>query len=258
MLKFSLIVPILVVLGALGINGQINWCQMQAQYCSGREHIACQPNSFPMGQNVRNIQMVPMTPALIQAGIDRHNFHRSNVAAGRVAGIPSATAMQQMAWHSDLAFVAAEHARHANFQHDQCRAFTEFPFSGQNLAIRWSSVAFTNFTGEFISFIDMWYNEMPIVRDRMPSCINSFTTSNPNCLEAGHFTVMVNDVNRALGCALVTFEQLMNNSWWFSVMGTCNYAGNNMIGQRIFATGTSCSACAGVGRQCDASTNLCV
>ncbi|XP_055716972.1 venom allergen 3-like [Phlebotomus papatasi] len=236
----------------------IDWCQMQAQYCSGREHIMCQPNSFPMGQNVRNIQMVTMTPAIIQAGIDRHNYHRSNVASGRVGGIPSASAMQQMSWHPDLALVAAEHARHGNFQHDQCRGFTEFPMSGQNLAIRWSSASFTNFAQEFVSFVDLWYDEMPIIRDSRLSCIDSFTTSNPNCLEAGHFTVMVNDINAFLGCALVTFEQQMGTTWWNSIMLTCNYAGNNIIGQRLYARGTPCSGCASVGRQCDASTSLCV
>ncbi|XP_055693741.1 antigen 5 like allergen Cul n 1-like [Lutzomyia longipalpis] len=245
-----------VILTTLGVNGQINWCQMEAQYCSGSEHIACQPNSFPMGQNVRNIQIIPMLPSLIQAGVDRHNYHRSNVAAGRVWGIPSATTMQQMTWHSDLAFVAAEHARHANFQHDQCRSFSEFPFSGQNLAIRWSSQPFSDYTGEFISFIDMWYDdEMPIVRDQMPGCINNFQSA---CLPAGHFTVMVKENNRALGCALVSFEQFMSNSWWYAMMVTCNYAETNMLNQRIFATGTPCSGCGAIGRQCDASTSLCV
>lgn len=236
----------------------INWCDMQARYCSGRKHIMCQPKSFPMARNVRNIQMAKMTPEIIEAGVSRHNFHRSNIASGRVRGIPSARAMQKMSWHADLANVAAEHARHANFMHDECRGFTEFPWSGQNLAIRLSTEPFTNLTQDFVSLIDYLYDEMPIVRDRKLSCIDSYTTFLPNCRDAGHFTVMVKDVNGHVGCALVTFEKYENRRWWYALMATCNYGDNNIINRKIYARGPPCSGCVSVGKQCDTASSLCI
>ncbi|XP_055716985.1 antigen 5 like allergen Cul n 1-like [Phlebotomus papatasi] len=235
-----------------------DWCAMEDEYCNGQEHIMCKPNSFTMGQNVRNIQMVEMTADLIQVAEDRHNFHRSNVASGSVDGIPSASAMRKMVWDEDLELVAAEHACYANFEHDQCRSSTEYPHAGQNLAVAWSSVPFTNIAQQFESFIDDWYNEMPIVRDGRLSCIDSFTTSNPNCMDAGHFTAMVNDINGFLGCALVTYEEDMGGEWWYAIMATCDYQGTNMIGDPVYVTGTPCSQCAADNRVCDATTSLCV
>ncbi|XP_055716958.1 antigen 5 like allergen Cul n 1-like [Phlebotomus papatasi] len=257
-MKF-LVVLILIVVAY--VKGEINWCEMEERYCSGREHIACHPNSFPMaGDNVRNIQVVEVTDELIRAGVDRHNYHRSNVASGSVEGIPSAIAMQKMAWHLDLAFVAGEHVRNAYFQHDECRYFTEFPHSGQNLAKYYSYTPYTNLTQVFETLIDLWYDEMTIVRDEKPSCIDSFTIENPNCRGTGHFTVMVNDINGFLGCGFATFEEYMSDYdyWWYTFMVTCNYQGNNIIDHPIYATGTPCSGCAAVGRQCDSETSLCV
>ncbi|GAB0098729.1 hypothetical protein DMENIID0001_145180 [Sergentomyia squamirostris] len=240
MLKF-----VLLIAAVCGAAQAIDWCAMEAQYCGTKEHIACEPNSFKMGTDVRNIQRVDIWSEIQWTIVERHNMYRRRVASGQEPGLSSASKMRQMSWNDDLAYVANAHAKHANFEHDQCRDFDEFPQSGQNLAIGWSSQPFTNFTAALQDHVDMWYeDEMPIVRDRMLSCVDKFTGT-PNCLEAGHFTVMVKDSNNAVGCAAYTFEQLMDGNWWYTLLTTCNYADTNMQNSPIYARGAACSACSG-------------
>ncbi|GAB0098728.1 hypothetical protein DMENIID0001_145170 [Sergentomyia squamirostris] len=240
MLKFVLLVA---VVGA-GVQG-IDWCAMKTQYCGGAEHIACEPNSFPMGSGIRNLKVVPITTEIKNMFVTRHNYYRSRIALGQEPKLPAASRMRQMSWNDNLAYVANAHAKHGNFQHDTCREFTEFPDSGQNLAMGYSSIPFTNILASLESHVDLWYtDEMAIVRDKMPSCIDKFTGS-PNCLEAGHFTVLVKDSNRACGCAAYTFETQISGTWWYTLLTTCNYADTNIGNQAVYAKGAACSGCTG-------------
>ncbi|XP_059621347.1 antigen 5 like allergen Cul n 1-like [Phlebotomus argentipes] len=237
----------------------VDWCQMEEKYCYGREHIACEPNSFPIGGDSSEIEIIPMRGELMAVAVDTHNRHRSNVAAGRVAGIPMATKMEKMVWNDDLAFVAEQHVKHGNFQHDQCRSFAQFPLSGQNLAIIYSSIPITNNTATLQEHIDLFFGEVSIVRDQqMLSCIDDFTINNPPCIDAGHFTVLVKDINNALGCAMAKFRALYGGRWLHTVLTTCNYGHTNLISHPIYATGTPCSACASIGKSCENATKLCV
>uniref|UniRef100_A0A6B2E6B5 Putative conserved secreted protein n=1 Tax=Phlebotomus kandelakii TaxID=1109342 RepID=A0A6B2E6B5_9DIPT len=236
----------------------IDWCQMEEKYCNGREHIACEPNSFPVDEGSSNIEIIPMKRELKKVIVDSHNRHRSNVAAGRVPGIPKASKMEKMIWNDNLAYVAAQHVKHANFEHDQCRSSAQFPFSGQNLAIIYSSIPIRNYTQTVIEHIDLFFDEVSIVRDSMMSCIDVFTAYNPPCIEAGHFTVMVKDVNNAVGCAMAKFKAIYSGRSLFTVLTTCNYGHTNLISHPIYARGTSCSACASVGKSCEKTTKLCV
>nr|BAM69090.1 hypothetical protein [Lutzomyia ayacuchensis] len=248
----------LVVLVALGVGAQaIDWCQMQDQFCNGKEHIACEPNSFPAATGVRNIQVVALTADMKQMIVDRHNFFRSRVALGQETGIPAAANMYEMKWDDNLQYVAGQQNKHANFQHDQCRSFTDYPHSEQNLASGSSSVPYSDISAAIKSHIDMWYNdEMPIVRDQMPSCTGKFT-STPNCLQAGHYTAVVHGDSRSVGCAAVTFEQQYGSNWWYSIMTTCNYAETNMLNEPGYTAGATCSGCP-AGRTCDSARGLCV
>ncbi|XP_055693779.1 venom allergen 5-like [Lutzomyia longipalpis] len=240
----------------VGAQSNINWCNMKTQYCRGLDHIACEPNNFPYATGVRNIQIVPMTDAIKTAIVDRHNFYRSRIAKAGESGVPGAAKMEKMVWNNDLAYVAEQHAKHANFQHDDCRSFTTFPNSGQNLASGSSSAPFSSLVDNIQTHIDLWYGEVAAIKDKL-KCIDSFTLTD-NCLDAGHFTVMVKDVNNAVGCSAVTFEQQYGTRWFYSLLTTCNYADTNVINQRIYNTGTSCSACASVKKSCESSSGLCV
>ncbi|XP_055717007.1 antigen 5 like allergen Cul n 1-like [Phlebotomus papatasi] len=239
------------------VDCAINWCQMEEKYCYGREHIACEPNSFPVDDDSTRIEIIPMKKELKKVAVDTHNRHRSNVAAGKVPGIPTAAKMEKMVWNDNLAFVAGQHVKHANFEHDQCRSFAQFPFSGQNLAIIYSSIPIRNYTQILQEHIDLFFDEVSLIRN-MPSCLDKFTTYRPICIDAGHFTVMVKDINNALGCAMAKFQSNYNGRSLYTVLTTCNYGHTNLISHPIYDRGTPCSACASIGKSCEKATKLCV
>lgn len=242
-------------------TGALDWCEMEENYCNGKEHIACQPNSFPKpSNNVRNIRLVEMTPDLIATAVDRHNFHRSNVASGNIEGIPSAFAMNKMAWHSDLAFLASEHARFSHLANDECRGFTQYPMPGQNTLSAMSLSPFKNYTIQLESVIDYWYtSQVKYLKDDWLSCIDSFTTKEPNCYQVKRILLMLRDRSRAVGCAMATYEELQpfDRQWWYTLKLTCNYAHDNIENTRVYKR-APCSGCDLIGKQCDHETNLCI
>ncbi|XP_055693715.1 antigen 5 like allergen Cul n 1-like [Lutzomyia longipalpis] len=236
----------------------IDWCQMEEKYCNGREHIACEPNSFEYDPDSSGIEIVRMSKELKKVAVDTHNRHRSSVASGKIPGLSSATKMEKMVWNDHLAYVAEQHVKHGNFEHDQCRSFAQFPLSGQNLGIIYSSIPLRNLSQTLEDHINLFFDELTIVRDSMPSCIDTFTSYSPACIEAGHFTVMVKDINNAVGCAMAKFQAIYTGRPYFTVLTTCNYAHTNLISHQIYARGKPCLECASIGKSCEKATKLCV
>ncbi|XP_059621348.1 venom allergen 5-like [Phlebotomus argentipes] len=239
-------IVLLMALSAYVSAQTYDYCLEVGKPNCGSEHIACEPNSFGTPADVTDIQFVPMTDALKARIVAKHNEYRRRVAKGQETGIPAATKMEEMKWDENLAYVASEHAKHGNFTHDKCRSTPDYPYSGQNLAAGTSSRAYSDPGATIDAYIKMWYDEMPIVRDQVPSCVSKFTTS-PNCMPAGHFTAVVKDKNKAVGCSAVTYKK--GSSYGFLL--TCNYPDTNMLNQPTYVSGTSCSACASVGKTCN-------
>lgn len=66
----------------------------------------------------------------------------------------------------------------------------------------------------------------------------------------GHFTVMVNDKNNALGCALIRHQYGGFKYHYFA----CNYSFTNILQQRVYQPGPPTSRCR---RQHPVYTGLC-
>ena len=245
----------LLVLLLSGVAIQVNgatWCELEAQHCSGQEHIGCTPNSFPVGQ-CSNVVVVPMTETLMNFIVNRHNQHRSTTATGGISHLPTASRMRQMSWDADLATLAEIHVRHCNFAHDQCRATTDFPYAGQNLAMSASSQPDTNQQNRLQMAIDSWFNEYQQTTasniDSIPSNINNI----------GHFTVMMRENNIRVGCAYITYNYSQSGTNWYAHMITCNYADNNFVGSPVYTRGAACSQCSSIGSTCSTIySGLCV
>ncbi|GAB0101029.1 hypothetical protein DMENIID0001_171500 [Sergentomyia squamirostris] len=247
MLKLVLLLAVVGV-GVQGceMHNTIDWCAMQQQFCDGREHIACEPNTFKIaGDDVRNIQQVPMTADMKKMLVDRHNMYRRRVALGEESKLACASKMRQMTWDDNLAYTADAHAKHARYDHDSCHGFTDFPQSGQNLAGYFVTHPYANLTETAQNLVDVLYTgEMIALRDDAPSCIEKFSGS-LECPRYGHFTIIVKDSNRALGCAVYTFDKKYNGDWWYAILLTCNYGDNNIMDAPIYAKGEPCSECTG-------------
>lgn len=56
----------------------------------------------------------------------------------------------------------------------------------------------------------------------------------------GHFTVMVNDKNNAVGCAMVRYQA---NGYKYNYL-VCNYGYTNVLGQQVYESGQTASRCA--------------
>lgn len=222
---------------AAPIFGDNSWCQVQSQYCGNSEHIACRPNSFVASQKCQNVRLIPLT--LQQKGliVSRHNEYRKQIASGLNSKFPAAQQMGVMRWDETLQLLAETHVRHCTFEHDQCRATPEYPQAGQNLFSTSSAGVTPNATAALLKGIDSWFEEWKVAH---PSMLDKFEAHH---LNAGHFSVMVNDRNNRLGCGMISYNVFDKGYKWDAFMLTCNYQGTNMLGQPVYRRGVPCSGC---------------
>lgn len=219
--------------------GSINWCQVKDQYCYGNEeHIGCEPNSFPVDPTCSNPTIVPLTPEMKDLLIRRHNEYRQHIANGCNSKFPSAKKMPVMEWDDSLAYLAEKHLEHCSFEHDQCHNTPSYPNSGQNLFYKGTAMVTPNATQALEEGMEAWFEEWKL--NLTPNIINSLAWDD---YSAFHFTVMVNDQNANLGCALLQYN-FDWGSWTFDgFMLNCNYGYTNFIGQKVYTSGTPCSEC---------------
>lgn len=83
--------------------------------------------------------------------------------------------------------------------------------------------------------IQGWYDE---VNNAAQSDIDKCCTSKSG-KTIGHFTQVVTDRAIQVGCAVALYT---DKDWKTSLMA-CNYALTNMIGQKVYITGTTASGC---------------
>jgi len=240
----------IVLIATICSTQAVDYCALRAQLCSTREHIACTPNSFPF-TTCTNMVVVPMTQALKDVIVLRHNQYRQLTANGSVNSLPAAARMREMFWDDELANLAEVHVTHCTFAHDQCHGTTNYPYSGQNLAKLASTAPNTNATDRLIRTIDLWFNENALVTAAM---IDSLPT---DISKIGHFTVMMRENNVRVGCAYITYSFISSGYTWYGHMITCNYADTNFFGAPVYSRGAPCSNC-NAGTTCSINfSNLC-
>ncbi|XP_055686740.1 antigen 5 like allergen Cul n 1-like [Lutzomyia longipalpis] len=213
-----------------------DWCEIEEEFCNGKSHIACQKNKFPRGECF-DVQIVKMDELLVQAILDRHNYYRNEIACGRIGGYPTASKMPVMEWDEELEFLATQHVQHCNFQHDGCRASYQYPHAGQNLGFHATTGHLENLANVTQFMIDEWFQEYTLVD---PSVVGKFEKSD---LKAGHFTVVVNEANKRVGCGMITYTYKEDNRVWNAVMFTCDYAKTNILNWPIYTVGAPTTAC---------------
>lgn len=224
---------------------QTDWCSVQDRLCEFQgNHIGCENTEFPSGvcENVKVIQFDDDLKVVI---LERHNEYRSKLALGEVPGYPKGSKMQEMIWDKDLGHLALKHVKNCKFKHDECRATDDFPYSGQNIALRSSNEANTSYPAILEVMIDRWFREHEKTDARI---VGEFTANDLH--NAGHFALISRESNTHLGCGYITFESDDEDGHWFSHMLTCNYADNNWIGTPIYTLGEHCTKCKEYGKHC--------
>ena len=84
--------------------------------------------------------------------------------------------------------------------------------------------------------INAWYNEQQFAAQ---SDMNSFTRLFVGNEQIGHFTVMVNERNTQVGCAISNY---VSGGFNWSLLA-CNYATTNMLNTPTYRSGVTASGC---------------
>lgn len=218
-------------------TAQVDWCAVQSQHCWG-QHIACPVNNnFPTTTSCFNVELVPMTSSLKGFILNRHNEYRQQIASGSNSEFPEAQKMTVMQWDDTLQFLAETHVSHCTFQHDDCRATPDFPYSGQNLYYTATSGTNTNATAAAEKGLKSWFEEWKVAD---PDIVDSIEWE---MWAAFHFSIMVHDQNNYVGCGLLKYSYMSGSTQMNSFMLTCNYEYTNMLSEPMYVRGTPCSQC---------------
>ncbi|KAH8271863.1 hypothetical protein KR044_008411 [Drosophila immigrans] len=183
-------------------------------------------------------KLLYMTTRRRQLLLDMHNLVRDKVAEGGVEGYAPASQMPMLKWDKELEHMAELHAKRCRFAHDKCRNTPRFKFSGQNIGYFWIGRDFKSHSRRMKTFVLDWFKEY---KDANQSYIDSYH-SHPEGKKIGHFTMLVGDQVRRVGCAGVKFLEPEDNKFLF--MLTCNYDYNNIYNEPIYETGPMASKCA--------------
>ncbi|EDV34125.1 uncharacterized protein Dana_GF21134 [Drosophila ananassae] len=232
-------------------------CAEAENYCvrglcpKGTSHIACN-NKGTFGSSCpANATIIPLAQKDKDFVIQAHNSLRSKWASGQGRIQRTACKMASMEWDEELAGLAELNVKSCQMKHDSCHNTEEFVQSGQNLFMVGYFGSGDPATTEdvFSEGINEWIDEDAAVTEedlqKFPEPVEG--------QEIGHFTVLVNENNVAVGCAMVTFY--LDDIEYFLV--ACNYAVTNTLGRRVY------SSCPVAGIQCpngldDKFTSLCV
>lgn len=88
--------------------------------------------------------------------LSKHNSYRNALAGGQVNGFATASAMPEMTWDADLAFIAAKNAMQCVYGHDKCRNTATYKYAGQNIG---NGSGYSDNKTFIEAIIDMWWNE---------------------------------------------------------------------------------------------------
>ncbi|CAD7083423.1 unnamed protein product [Hermetia illucens] len=205
--------------------------QSSTDYCEICEnHIACgNDGSFsPSCDAGRKIINLDRFKGLI---VHKHNKYRNKFAKGAMKFKPAAR-MATMQWDDELAELAELNVKRCEMAHDECRNTERFSMSGQNLAWSWTSGSLSAKKAIKHGIKD-WFHEY---KDANQRNLDKLRFDGP---VIGHFTVMVNDLNTHVGCALLIQPKDGGKESFFA----CNYAQTNILNRPLYIKGRPASKC---------------
>jgi len=196
----------------------------------GKTHIGCR-NTGKWGSTCgSNPELKNLSNDDKQFILDMHNADREKIAGGSMKknGYEPAVNMVEIGWNDELAHIACFNAIACVFAHDDCRNTATYRYSGQNLAIVGQSNGYKSFEEAYKDLHSQWFNEN---KDANMKLIRKYE-SKPGP-QIGHFTQIVSDKAREVGCCISKFER--NGMKYVYIV--CNYSYTNILGQPIYIDG---------------------
>lgn len=172
--------------------------------------------------------------------VKAHNEKRNKVAGGEIPKHSSAVRMATIQWDDDLSYLAGLNVKTCKYGHDQCRNTNTYKFSGQNLAKNWWYGSNPNISVLIGEQIQAWFDEYKVSDMTKINSVSSSSSSGP---VTGHFTAMVHELAIRVGCAAVRSSEMREGRKWETLTTACNYAHTNVIGYKIYRSGTAASQC---------------
>ncbi|XP_039438815.1 antigen 5 like allergen Cul n 1-like [Culex pipiens pallens] len=218
----------------------------------GVANVGCQCGtgaSYGAGCSGKAAQKIALDQRTKDLILREHNLKRNLIACGSIEPFEPAARMAEVTWDAELEHLAWCNVRHCAYGHDHCRSTRAFHFAGQNIAQRTACHAGD---GKLLlppamkpdetirKSIGTWFQEHGNATlgmiDRFPANV----TGGP----IGHFTVMVNEKVRRVGCALIAYHVQRQD------LGTsarrprrmvclvhylvCNYSHTNFLQQKTY------------------------
>uniref|UniRef100_A0A1Q3EVW1 Putative scp-like extracellular protein n=2 Tax=Culex tarsalis TaxID=7177 RepID=A0A1Q3EVW1_CULTA len=209
----------------------------------------CSAGAYGTGCVGKAARRISLDQHLRDVILREHNVKRNLIACGSIEPFEPAARMAEVTWDAELEHLAWCNVRQCAYGHDHCRSTRAFHFAGQNIAQRTACVAVgagavppAMKPDETIhKSIGSWFQEHGNATlgmiDRFPANV----TSGP----IGHFTVMVNEKVRRVGCALIAYKQQQqqhrqkdsqnhNRKICLVHYLVCNYSHTNFVRQKTY------------------------
>ncbi|XP_030379855.1 venom allergen 3 homolog [Scaptodrosophila lebanonensis] len=222
-------------------------CQAQ-DYCNAklcpnkRKHIACKNKGSFASTCPEDAKLLSIDADNQNLLLQLHNNLRHKLAGGYGKVRLTACRMATMQWSPELARLAELNVKQCEMAHDGCRGTARFQYAGQNIyQARYSRGPFPKVDNLLRTGFQNWVSEeSKTEKDQLKSYPRY--NSGP---AIGHFTVIANERNVAVGCALAKYRK----GSWTTFLMTCNYAVTNMVDYPVY------SDCKKPATKCKTGTN---
>ncbi|KAH8395610.1 hypothetical protein KR222_003311, partial [Zaprionus bogoriensis] len=235
------VVTALFCLLAVNISAESEYCD-ESLCPSGTSHIACNndgsfSSSCPESATLLDIDQ-PARDTLLTA----HLEVRQKWASGEGDVDSKACRMASISWNSELAKLAELNVKQCVMEHDACHNTAEFKYSGQNLyTTGYKGGTPPNLLDILKQAVTDWAKEgRYATADYLASYPANYVGP-----DIGHFTIVANERNVAVGCAASNYV----SNGYITFLVACNYATSNFLEQPVF------EACSEAASGCQSGTN---
>ncbi|KAH8276107.1 hypothetical protein KR044_002175, partial [Drosophila immigrans] len=172
-----------------------------------------------------------------------HNAVRQQWASGKGKVRVKACRMATVHWDDELARLAEYNVKQCKMEHDECHNTKVYPNSGQNLF-------FTGYKGgsppDLNGILELAVKDWAGEGQYVNKAILREYPDNYEGPTIGHFTMVAQELNVAVGCAVSNY---VNERGFNTFLVACNYATTNFITNPVYR------ACSSAAAECTTGSN---
>ncbi|XP_034490891.1 antigen 5 like allergen Cul n 1 isoform X2 [Drosophila innubila] len=236
-MKIPVVISLLICLMSEAFGGP-NYCD--PDLCGeGETHVGCGSIGFA-DSCPDNVRYLDVDPDVV---VKAHNDVRQKWASGKGKVRVEACRMATVSWDDELAKLAEYNLQQCQMEHDECHNTYKFKSSGQNLFYK-----------------SLKGGNAPEVRDILEEAIADWESEgrfvdakilaaypeNYNGPVIGHFTMLAQELNVAVGCAASNFQ---TDNGYNTYLVACNYGRSTIPNTPVYR------GCKKAAIECESGTN---